>query len=123
MSSKIGLMARLVIKENITSGGALASGQTLRLGDFVLTTRSAVRPTMTSQVIKNRLHVSSEYAEKMDPTELSSLNRLLDRITALGVASDYGRIGLKPDQREIESPPITHQIVVVEERSTTLPLC
>ena len=32
-----GLMARLVVKENITSGGALAPGQTLRLGEFTLT--------------------------------------------------------------------------------------
>ena len=100
-------MARLVIKDNITSGGALASGQTLRLSGFTMTSRSAVGPTMTSRVIKNRLHVSWEYAEKMDPTELSSLNKLLDRIAALGVATDYNRIGLKPDQREIESPPIT----------------
>ena len=52
----------------------------------------------------------------MDPVELSSLNQLLDRIAALGVATDYDRIGLKPDQREINSPPITHQIAVVEER-------
>ena len=48
--------------------------------------------------------------------ELSSLNELLDRITALGVATDYDRIGLKPDQREINSPPVTHQIAVVEEQ-------
>ena len=48
--------------------------------------------------------------------ELSSLNELLDHIAALGVATDYDRIGLKPDQREINSPPVTHQIAVVEER-------
>ena len=52
----------------------------------------------------------------MDPTELSSLNELLDRIVALGVATDYDQIGLKPDQKEIKSPPITHQIAVVEEQ-------
>ena len=52
----------------------------------------------------------------MDPTELSSLNELLDHIAALGVAIDYDQIGLKPDQREIKSPPITHQIAVVEEQ-------
>ena len=40
--------------------------------------------------------------------ELSSLNELLDRIAALGVATDYDQIGLKPDQREINSPPATH---------------
>ena len=45
-------MARLVVKDNITSGGALAVGQTLRLGGFVMTARSAVAPTMTSRVIK-----------------------------------------------------------------------
>ena len=34
----------------------------------------------------------------------------------MGVTTDYDRIGLKPNQREIESPPITHQIAVVEEQ-------
>ena len=101
-------MARLVIKDNITSGGALASGQPLRLGGFTMNCRSAVGPTMTSRVIEKRLRVDSEYSKRMDPTELSSLNELLDRIAALGVATDYGQIGLKPDQREIKSPPITH---------------
>ena len=109
-------MARLVVKDSITSGGALAAGQTLRLGGFVMTARSVVTPTMTSRVIKNNLHIGSEFAKQMDPMELSSLNELLDRIVALGVATDYDRIGLKPDQREINSPPVTHQIAVVEER-------
>lgn len=36
------------------------------------------------------------------------MNELLDRIAALGLATDYDRIELKPDQREIKSPPITH---------------
>ena len=40
----------------------------------------------------------------------------MDRIAALGVATDYDQIGLKPDQREINSPPVTHQIAVVEEQ-------
>ena len=53
----------------------------------------------------------------MDPAELSSLNELLDRIAAIWVATDYDRIGLKPDQREIKSPPITHQIALVEEQN------
>ena len=109
-------MARLVVKDNITSGGALAVGQTLRLGGFVMTARSAAAPMMTSRVIENSLHVGSEFAEQLDPMELSSLNELLDRISALGVATDYDRIGLKPDQREINSPPVTHQIAVVEEQ-------
>ena len=52
----------------------------------------------------------------MDLMELSSLNKLLDRIAALGVATDYDRIGLKPDQREINSPPVTHHVAVVEEQ-------
>ena len=97
-------MARLAVKDNITSGRALAVGQTLRLGGFVMATRSATTPMMTSQVIENSLHVSSEYAEQMDPMELSSLNEILDRIAAFRVAMDYDRIGLKPDQREINSP-------------------
>src|SRR3954471_16693800 len=102
-------MPRLVVKDNVTSGGALAVDQTLWLGGFVMTTRSAAAPTMTSRVIENSLHVSLELAEQMDPIKLSSLNELLNHIAALGVASDYDQIGLKPDQRKINSPPVTHQ--------------
>ena len=71
---------------------------------------------MTSRVIENNLQISSELAEKLDPMELSSLNELLDRIAALGVATDYGQIGLKPDQREIDSPQVTNHVEVVEEQ-------
>ena len=110
-------MARLVIKDNITYGGALDLGQTLRLGGFIMTARSAAALTMTSRVIKNSLHVSSEFTEQMDPMELSSLSELLDRIAALGVIMDYDRIGIKPDLREINSPSVTHQIAVVEEQN------
>ena len=56
-------MARLVVKDNITSGGALAVGQTLRLGDFIMIAQSAAAPTMTSRVIENNLHVKSALAE------------------------------------------------------------
>ena len=48
--------------------------------------------------------------------ELSSVNELLDRIAALGVATDYDQIGLKTDLREINSPQVTHHVVVVEEQ-------
>ena len=75
-------MARLVVKDNITSGGALDVGQTLRLGGFVMTARSAVAPMMTSRVIKNSLDIDSGFTEQMDPMELSSLNELLDHIAA-----------------------------------------
>src|SRR4051812_38042252 len=109
-------MSRLVFKDDTTTGGALADGQTLRLGGFIMTACSAAAPTMTSRVIENSLHVNSELAEQMDLMELSSLNELLDRIAALRVATDYDRIGLKPDQREINSPPVTHHIAVVEEQ-------
>ena len=77
---------------------------------------SAAAPTMTSWVIESNLHVNSEHVKQLDPMELSSLNELLDRITALGVATDYGQIGLKPDQREIDSPQVTHRVEVVEEQ-------
>ena len=90
-------MARLVVKDNIISGGALAPGQTLRLGSFVMTADSALKPMMTSQVIENHLRVDPEYSAHMDPMELTSLNELLDRMAALGVATDYDRVGLKPD--------------------------
>ena len=109
-------MARLVVKDNISSGGALDLGQTLRLGGFVMTARPAVAPMMTSQVIENRLRVDPEYSKRVDPADFSSLNELLDRIAALGVATNYDRIGLKPDQGEIKSPPITHKIAVVKEQ-------
>ena len=115
-------MPRLFVKNNITAGGALAVGQTLRLGGFIMTACSAAAPTMTSQVIENSLHVGSEFAEQMDPMELSSLNELLDHIAALGVAMDYDRIGLRPDQREIYSPPVTHEIAIVEGIIRILPL-
>ena len=71
---------------------------------------------MTSQVIKSDLHASSEFAEQLDPIELSSVNELLDHIAALGVATDYDQIGLKTDLREINSPQVTHHVVVVEEQ-------
>ena len=81
-----------------------------------MTTCSAAALTMTSRVIKSSLHIGSEFAEKMDPMELSSLNELLDHIASLGVATDYDRIVLKPDRREINSPPVTHHVAVVEEQ-------
>ena len=39
----------------------------------------------------------------------------------MGVATDYDRIGLKPDHREIKSPPITHQVAVIEEQNNNSP--
>ena len=97
-------MACLVVKDNITSRGDLALGQTLLLGGFIMTAPSAVAPTMASRVITHNLRINSELAKLMDPIGLSSLNELLDHIAALGVATDYDRIGLKPDQRDIKSP-------------------
>ena len=78
-----------VFKDGAVVKGALAAGQTIRLGGFLMTACSATTPTMTSQVVKSDLHVSSEFAEQLDPIELSSVNELLDRIAALGVATDY----------------------------------
>ena len=101
-------MAHIVVKDNITSRGALALGQTLQLGGFIMTAHSAAMPTITSRVIENSLHIGSKFTKQMDPMELSSLNELLDRIATLGVATDYDRIRLKPDQREINSPLVTH---------------
>ena len=79
-----------------------------------MTACSAVAPTVTSRVIKSNLHVGSELVEQLDPMELSSVNELLDRIAALGVATDYSQVGLKPDRREIDSPQVTHHVAVVE---------
>ena len=88
-----------VFKDGTVAKRALAIGQTLRLGVFLMTACSATALTMTSQVIKSNLHISSEFAEQLDPIELSSVNKLLDRIAALGVATDYNQIGLKTDLR------------------------
>ena len=112
----MGSMTHLFFKYNITTRGELALGQTPRLGNFTMTACLAVKPTMTSRAIKNPLRIDPKHSKQMDPAEFSSLNELLDRIAALGIAIDYDRIGLKPDQREIKSPPITHHIAVVEEQ-------
>ena len=85
-----------VFKDGIFAKGALAAGQTIRLGGFLMTACAATASTMTSRVIKSNLHVNSEFAEQLDPIELSSVNELLDHIAALGVATDYNRLGLKP---------------------------
>ena len=82
-------MPHPVFKGGTVAKGALAIGQTLRLGGFIMTACSAAASTMTSRVIKSNLHVNLELAEQLDPMELSSLNELLDRIAALGVAADY----------------------------------
>ena len=103
-----------VFKDGAVTKGALAVGQTLRLGGFLMTACSAAASTMTSRVIESNLHVSSEFAEQLDPMELSSLNKLLDRFAALGVATDYDQIGPKPYLREINSPQVTHHVAVVE---------
>ena len=81
-------MARLVIKGSITSEGALALGQTLRLGSFTMGARSAIKPKAAQPVTKNCLRVGPEYSNKMDPADISALNKLLDRISALGVATN-----------------------------------
>ena len=102
--SQSGRMPPPVFKDGVVAKGALAVGQTLRLGGFLMTACSAVAPMVTSRVIKSNLHISSELVEQLDPMELSSVNELLDRIAALGVATDYNQIGLKTDLREINSP-------------------
>ena len=109
-------MPHPVFKGSSVAKGALAIGQTLRLGAFLMTACSAAAPTMTSRVIESNLHINSELAERLDPMELSSLNELLDRIATLGVATDYDQIGPKPDLREINSPEVTHHVAVVEEQ-------
>ena len=109
-----GRMSHPVFKDDTVAEGALAIGQTLWLGGFLMTACSAAAPKMTSRVIESNLQVNSELAEQLDPMELSSLNELLDRIAALGVTTDYDQIGPKPDLREINSPQVTHHVAVVE---------
>ena len=102
-------MPHPIFKDGTVAKGALVVGQTLRLGSFLITAYSAAAPMMTSRVIESNLHVNSVLTEQLDPMEISSLKKLLDRIAALGVATNYVQIGPKPDQREINSPrsPIT----------------
>ena len=85
-----------VFKDGAVTKGALAVGQTIRLGGFLVTAYSATTSTMTSRVIKSNLHVSSVLVEQLDPMELSSVNELLDRIAALGVTTIMTRLGLNP---------------------------
>ena len=117
LSAKKRSMARLVINNNVTSGGCLASGQTLRFGSFTMRARAAVEPATPLMAVGHRPRIGPKYSEKLDPADVSSLNELLDRIATLGVSTDYDRIGLKPDLREINSPSVTHQIAVVEEQN------
>ena len=70
--SQSGRMPPPVFKDGAVAKGALAIGQTLWLGDFLVTACSAVAPTVTSRVIKSNLHISSELVEQLDPMELIS---------------------------------------------------
>ena len=67
--SPSGRMPHPVFKDGTVAKGALAVGQTLRLGGFLMTACSASAPTMTSRAIENNLHVSSELAEQLDPMD------------------------------------------------------
>mgnify|MGYP005829407529 CR=1 FL=1 len=111
-------MALLVINNNITSGGCLASGQTLRFSDFTIRARTALKPATPPMTTGHRPCIGPKYYEKMDLADVSSVNELLYRIADLGVSTDYDRIRLKPDQRKINHPPITHLMAVVEEPAT-----
>ena len=79
--------------------------------------RTAIKPKAAQLIAKNRLRISPEHSHKLDLADVSALNELLDRIAALGVATKYDRIGLKSDQREIRSPPITHHVAIMEEQA------
>ena len=52
-----------MFKDGTVAKGALAIGQTIQLGGFLMTACSAAASTMTSRVIKSDLHVNSELAE------------------------------------------------------------
>ena len=93
-----------IFKDGTVVKRALAAGQTVRLGGFLMTACSATAPTMTSQVIKSDLHVSSEFTEQLDPIEISSVNELLDRIAALGVATTMIVLGLNPINGRLTLP-------------------
>ena len=48
-------MDRLVIKDNITFGRALALGQVLQLGGFAMGARAALKPKAALEIAKHRL--------------------------------------------------------------------
>ena len=56
-------MSHPVFKNGTIAEEALAIGQTLRIGGFLMTTCSAAAPTMTSRVIESDLHINSELTE------------------------------------------------------------
>ena len=85
-----------VFKDGIFAKGALAAGQTIRLGGFLMTACSAAAPTMTSQLVKSYLHVNSEFAELLDPMELFSVNELLITSPPWELVQTTIRLGLKP---------------------------
>ena len=66
VSSPSGRMAHPVFKDGVVAKGALAVGQTLRLGSFLMTACSAAAPMMTSRAIESNLHISLELAEQLD---------------------------------------------------------
>ena len=109
-------MARLVTNDNITSGRSLTFGQTQQLNGFTIGLFTAIKPTTPPTTVKYHC-IGLEYSEKMDPADVWSLNELLDCIAALGVSIDYDWIRLKPDEREVNRPPITHPVAVVVERA------
>ena len=66
-------MPHPVFKDGTIAKGALAVGQTLRLGGFIMTACSAAAPTMNSRVIENSIHVKSTLAEQKDMSGEKSL--------------------------------------------------
>ena len=63
MPLQSGRMPFPVFKDGAAVKGALATGQTIRLGGFLMTACLDAAPTMTSQVIKSDLHINSEFAK------------------------------------------------------------
>ena len=84
-------MPRAIFKDGTIAKGALAVGQTLWLGGFLMTACSASAPMMTSRAIENNLHVNSELTEQLDPMELSSYEGAVT--PAVGVKTGGSRVG------------------------------
>ena len=77
-------MARLVVNDKITSVRALVPRQILQIGNFTIGARPAIKPKVASRIAENHFGINPESVDKMDPTNISSLSELLDRIAALG---------------------------------------
>ncbi|KAE8808070.1 hypothetical protein D1007_15498 [Hordeum vulgare] len=88
------------------------------LGTSELVSVEPSREVTSSAAEGSVTHVSPKHTSDMNSIEIQVLHELLNQIQAMGMtdsqATIYAQIGLRPDDREIRVPPITHLISIVE---------